>query len=85
MSDGLLKALGRDGWAVVRQSGSHVIRKHATKPGRVVVARHAEAVAMAKDAIQLCIESLVADGEPVPEEENAPLQVMTVTVEAPAA
>ncbi len=44
-----------------------------------------EAVTMARDAIQLYIESLIADGEPIPEEEVAPLQIMTVTVESPAA
>ncbi len=44
-----------------------------------------EAVAMAKDAIRLYIESLIEDGEPVPEEDKAPLQVMTISVEAPAA
>ncbi len=44
-----------------------------------------EAVAMAKDAIRLYIESLIEGGEPVPEEEKAPLRVMTVSVEAPAA
>lgn len=44
-----------------------------------------EAVTMAKDAIELYIESLIADGEAVPEEDEAPLQIMTVTVEAPAA
>ena len=44
-----------------------------------------EALEMAKDANRLYIESLAEDGEPVPEEETAPLQVLTVTVDAPAA
>lgn len=44
-----------------------------------------EAMAMAKDAIELYIESLLADGETVPEEDDAPLQIRTITVEAPAA
>ncbi len=44
-----------------------------------------EALEMAKDAIRLYIESLAADGEPVPEEEKAPLQILTVSVDTPAA
>ncbi len=39
-ADELLRALHRDGWEDARQSGSHVILKHPTKPGRVTVARH---------------------------------------------
>jgi predicted RNA binding protein YcfA (HicA-like mRNA interferase family) len=37
----LLRALHRDGWQEVRQSGSHVTMKHPTKPGHVTVPRHA--------------------------------------------
>ena len=40
-----------------------------------------EAIAMAKDAIQLYIESLVADGEPVPEEREHP-QAIVIEVAA---
>jgi len=40
-ADQLIRALERDGWQRVRQSGSHVILKHPSKPGRVVVPRHA--------------------------------------------
>jgi len=40
-----------------------------------------QAVAMAREAIQLYIESLVADGLPVPEE-SAPAQVLTISVAA---
>jgi mRNA interferase HicA len=40
----LLRALQRDGWFIHRQSGSHAVPKHPTKPGRVVVARHASAI-----------------------------------------
>lgn len=36
----LLRALQRDGWQAVRQSGSHVVLHHPGKPGRVVVANH---------------------------------------------
>jgi predicted RNA binding protein YcfA (HicA-like mRNA interferase family) len=37
----LLRALRKDGWQQVRQSGSHVHLTHPTKPGRVTVPRHA--------------------------------------------
>ena len=40
-----------------------------------------EAIAMAKEAIQLYIESLVADGEPVPEEHEHP-QAIVINVAA---
>ena len=36
----VLRALARDGWYESRQSGSHKILRHATKPGIVVVAYH---------------------------------------------
>ena len=40
-----------------------------------------EAIAMAKDAIRLFIETLVENGEPVPEEREHP-QAITVSVAA---
>ncbi len=40
-----------------------------------------EAIAMAKDAIRLYIESLIDDGEPVPEERE-PLQAIIINVAA---
>ena len=40
-----------------------------------------EAIAMARDAIGLYIEALVADGEPVPEEREHP-QALTIRVAA---
>jgi antitoxin HicB len=40
-----------------------------------------EAIAMAKDAIRLHIESLIADGEPVPEE-HEPAQAIIINVAA---
>jgi len=40
-----------------------------------------EAIAMAKEAIQLYIESLIADGEPVPEEHEHP-QALVINVAA---
>ncbi len=35
-----LRALERDGWQFVRQSGSHVHLKHPAKAGRVTVPKH---------------------------------------------
>ncbi len=40
-----------------------------------------EAITMAKDAIRLHIESLIAEGEPVPEERE-PLQAIVINVAA---
>lgn len=40
-----------------------------------------QAIAMAKDAIHLYIESLVADGEPIPEEREHP-QAIVINVAA---
>jgi predicted RNase H-like HicB family nuclease len=40
-----------------------------------------QAIAMAREAIQLYIESLVADGVPVPEE-SAPIHALTISVAA---
>jgi predicted RNA binding protein YcfA (HicA-like mRNA interferase family) len=37
----LVRALERDGWLRHHQVGSHLVLRHATKPGRVVVAMHA--------------------------------------------
>ena len=36
----LLRALQRDGWQVVRQSGSHAALKHSVKKGRVTIPIH---------------------------------------------
>ena len=40
-----------------------------------------EAIAMARDAIRLHLEALVADGEPIPEEQNHP-QAIIISVAA---
>jgi len=40
----LLRALRRDGWEQVRQSGSHVTLKHPTKSGNVTVPKHAQVI-----------------------------------------
>ena len=37
----VLRALRRDGWQQIRQSGSHVTLKHPQKPGHVTVPKHA--------------------------------------------
>lgn len=40
----LLRALKRDGWFQVRQSGSHIILRHPEKTGCVIVPNHARVV-----------------------------------------
>jgi predicted RNA binding protein YcfA (HicA-like mRNA interferase family) len=35
-----LRAIERDGWEIVRQSGSHAILRHPSKPGIVVIPMH---------------------------------------------
>ena len=35
-----LRALGRDGWFEARPGGRHMILRHRTKAGRVVIPRH---------------------------------------------
>lgn len=51
-------------------------------PGCVTEGRTIEeAIAMAKEAIQLYIESLIADGEPIPEEHEHP-QAIVINVAA---
>lgn len=42
-----------------------------------------DAISMAKEAISLHLEGMLADGEPVPEESEHP-QALTITVAAPA-
>ncbi len=44
----LRRALRRDGWEIVRQSGSHAILKHAKKSGRVTIPVHATATIKVK-------------------------------------
>jgi predicted RNA binding protein YcfA (HicA-like mRNA interferase family) len=36
----VVKRLKKEGWVLVRQSGSHMQFKHPTKPGRVTIAGH---------------------------------------------
>lgn len=36
----LLKILKKDGWYTVRQSGSHMIMKHPSKSGQLIVPNH---------------------------------------------
>jgi predicted RNA binding protein YcfA (HicA-like mRNA interferase family) len=35
-----MRAPARDEWTISRQSGSHAVPRHPTKPGRVVVPVH---------------------------------------------
>lgn len=37
----LLRLLKKDGWFEIRQSGSHIIMKHPTKPNIITVPFHA--------------------------------------------
>ena len=39
-SSELLRLLKKDGWFVVRHSGSHIILKHAMKKGQIVCPFH---------------------------------------------
>jgi predicted RNA binding protein YcfA (HicA-like mRNA interferase family) len=39
-SSELARLLKRDGWFVVRQSGSHMIMEHPTKKGQIVCPSH---------------------------------------------
>ncbi|MDO9256167.1 MAG: type II toxin-antitoxin system HicA family toxin [Bacteroidales bacterium] len=36
----LFRLLTKDGWFIIRQSGSHVIMKHADKPEQLTVPNH---------------------------------------------
>lgn len=36
----LLRLLKKDGWSIVRQSGSHVMMNHPLKEGQIVVPNH---------------------------------------------
>lgn len=39
----LIKILTEDGWYVVRQKGSHMVMKHDTKEGMLIVPNHGSA------------------------------------------
>ena len=39
-SSELLRMLKKDGWYIVRQSGSHMIMKHPTKAGSIPIPFH---------------------------------------------
>jgi predicted RNA binding protein YcfA (HicA-like mRNA interferase family) len=60
----LRRALRRDGWEVVRQSGSHAILKHPKKPGRVTLPIHATVIIKMKtletilEQVELTVEEL---------------------------
>ena len=36
----LRRALRRDGWVEIRQTGSHIVLEHPSKPGLVVIPQH---------------------------------------------
>ena len=56
-ADAVLRALGRDGWFISRQSGSHVILRHPDKSGRVVVPRHGGGKTLRLGTLAAVIES----------------------------
>ncbi|MBI2268798.1 MAG: type II toxin-antitoxin system HicA family toxin [Bacteroidetes bacterium] len=39
-SSELIRTLKKDGWFVIRQAGSHMIMRHPTKSGQIVVPSH---------------------------------------------
>ena len=39
-SNELIRLLQKDGWFVIRQSGSHMILQHRTKKGQIVCPNH---------------------------------------------
>jgi len=39
-SSELLRILTRDGWYIIRQTGGHIIMRHAIKPKMVIVPFH---------------------------------------------
>jgi mRNA interferase HicA len=39
-SSELVRIIKQDGWYVIRQEGSHMIMRHDTKPGQLVVPMH---------------------------------------------
>ena len=51
--DQALRALVRSGWRPVRQRGSHVVLRHRTRPGRVVVPIHAGVVLKPKTLVSI--------------------------------
>jgi predicted RNA binding protein YcfA (HicA-like mRNA interferase family) len=57
----LLRALKRDGWQPIRQSGSHIILQHSTKLGRVAVPRHSHVIIKLKTLASICFQREVAE------------------------
>ncbi|MHB8598824.1 MAG: type II toxin-antitoxin system HicA family toxin [Ktedonobacteraceae bacterium] len=53
----LLRALKRDGWQPIRQSGSHVTLYHPTKPGHVTVPKHARVIIKLKTLASILEQS----------------------------
>ena len=39
-SNELIRLLQKDGWFVIRQSGSHMIMQHPTKKGQIICPNH---------------------------------------------
>ena len=87
-----MRALGKQGWLVVVQKGSHAQLKYPGRGGYFVTVPALpgcftrgstidECRERAVEAIEVHIAGLQADGEPVPEEVGTP-QLLAVTVAA---
>ena len=57
-SSELLRFLKKDGWFEIRQSGSHVMMKHATKINQIVVPFHS-----GKEVPKGTLQSILKDAE----------------------
>ncbi len=62
-ADKLLRALSRDGWKQVRQTGSHVILRHAIKPGRVTVPIHSNVIIKPKTLEMILKQAEITSGD----------------------
>ncbi len=51
--DEALRALRKAGWREVRRRGSHVMLRHESRPGRVVVPLHAGAILKPKTLVSI--------------------------------
>lgn len=79
----VIQALERGGWVCTRQSGSHVRLVNPNKPANSVTVpalpgyvgyaeTEEEALSLAQEGIRFHMEALAAEGQPVPEEVDAP-------------
>ncbi len=57
-SSELVRLLKKDGWFVVRQTGSHIIMKHLIKPNQLTVPFHS-----GKEVKKGTLQSILKDAE----------------------